>query len=140
MWVHNRTTVSHCHLKCVFAGTQVDQDHLDEEARHQARESLIQSWKDRLSAMSLIVCLLPPATCIPDVDPTCDIQTTFFVATEAQLLSGAVSGGGSPSKLGNATNAGLTGALVIHSFAGRRSTYQEHPPLGRSADTNEKQQ
>ena len=36
-------------------GTQADQDSYDEEARHQARESLTQSWKDRLSAISLIV-------------------------------------------------------------------------------------
>lgn len=40
------------------------------------------------------------------------------MATEAQLLSGTVSGSGNPSKLGDATNAGLTGALLIHSFAG----------------------
>jgi hypothetical protein len=59
-------------------------------------------------------------------------QTTFFVATEAQLLSGTVGGGGNPSKLGEAANAGLTGALVIHSFAG---TYLRPTPgvlfLGR---------
>jgi len=78
--------------------TQADQDSYDEEVRHQAREALIQSWKDRLSAISLI--------------------TTFFVATEAQLLSATAPGNGNTtSRLGDAANAGLTGALVIHSFA-----------------------
>ena len=43
-----------CHFFFVI-GTQDDQDHLDEETRHQARESLTQSWKDRLSVISLIV-------------------------------------------------------------------------------------
>jgi len=86
------------HLRASSGWTQTDQDNYDEEARHQARESLIQSWKDRLSGISLI--------------------TTFFVATEAQLLSATASGNGNQtSKLGNAANAGLTGALVIHSFA-----------------------
>ncbi|KAF9646171.1 hypothetical protein BDM02DRAFT_3172063 [Thelephora ganbajun] len=86
------------HLRPSSHWSQVDQDNYDEEARHQARESLIQSWKDRLSGISLI--------------------TTFFVATEAQLLSATASGNGSPiSTLGNVANAGLTGALLIHSFA-----------------------
>ncbi|KAF9784114.1 hypothetical protein BJ322DRAFT_1125639 [Thelephora terrestris] len=85
------------HLRPSSQWTQDDQDHFDEEARHQARENLIQSWKDRLSAISLI--------------------TTFFVATEAQLLSATASSTGHPSALGDAANAGLTGALVIHSFA-----------------------
>jgi len=86
------------HLRPSTKWTQVDQDNYDEEARHQAREAFTQSWKDRLSAISLI--------------------TTFFAATEAQLLSGTGSGGaGGTSNLGSAANAGLMGALVIHSFA-----------------------
>lgn len=86
------------HIRPPSKWTQADQDSFDEEVRHQARESLTQSWKDRLSAISLI--------------------TTFFVATEAQLLSATASGNGATtSKLGRAANAGLTGALVIHSFA-----------------------
>ena len=39
-------------------GTQADQDRLDEEVRQQARESLTQSWKDKLSVISLIVRLI----------------------------------------------------------------------------------
>jgi len=84
------------HIRTSSKWTQADQDSYDEEARHQARESLTQSWKDRLSAISLI--------------------TTFFAATEAQLLSTTASGV-TESKLGHAVNAGLVGALVIHSFA-----------------------
>jgi len=83
------------HLRPSSKWSQVDQDNYDEEARHQARESLTQSWKDRLSAISLI--------------------TTFFAATEAQLLSGTTPG--STSNLESAAGAGLVGALVIHSFA-----------------------
>ncbi|KAF9790576.1 hypothetical protein BJ322DRAFT_1208046 [Thelephora terrestris] len=86
------------HLRPLSQWTQDDQDHFDKEAWHQARENLIQSWKDRLSAISLIM--------------------TFFAAMEAQLLSATASSTGHPSALGDAANAGLMGALVIHSFAG----------------------
>ena len=53
LWMKRRCVPTFHLFLCL--GTQDDQDHLDEEARHQARESLTQSWKDRLSVISLIV-------------------------------------------------------------------------------------
>ena len=48
----------------------------------------------------------------------------FFAATEAQLLGATAFGsGGTTSNLGKAANAGSTGALVIHSFAGTQSHF-----------------
>lgn len=47
------------------------------------------------------------------------LQTTFFAATEAQLLSTTTPNQGSSGTVTEqAANAALTGALVFHSFAG----------------------
>jgi len=78
--------------------TQIDQDHADNDARHQAMSDLVQSWNDRLSLITVI--------------------TTFFAATEGQLLSAVI-----PANKENVStrvqvaNASFTGALVVHVFA-----------------------
>jgi len=78
--------------------TQVDQDHEDDKVHQQALDVLIQSWKERLSLISVI--------------------TTFFAAMEAQLLgSTAPQGTTRVPPIEQAANAGLMGALVVHVFA-----------------------
>jgi len=77
--------------------TQEDQDDSDAQTRKKAMKDLVQSWMDRLQLTSLI--------------------TTFFAATEAQLLSTTVPDDGSSlTSFEQAVNAGLAGALVIHVF------------------------
>ncbi|TCD66745.1 hypothetical protein EIP91_000986 [Steccherinum ochraceum] len=78
--------------------TQQDQDEDDAEARKKAMKELVQSWMDRLQLISLI--------------------TTFFAATESQLLGITVpDDSSSVNAVVQAANAGLAGALVIHVFA-----------------------
>ncbi|THH28910.1 hypothetical protein EUX98_g5292 [Antrodiella citrinella] len=79
--------------------TQEDQDETDAQSRKKAMKDLVQSWMDRLQLISVI--------------------TTFFAATEAQLLGITVpSDDGTPLRpVEQAANAGLAGALVIHVFA-----------------------
>ncbi|KAI0079236.1 hypothetical protein K474DRAFT_1659284 [Panus rudis PR-1116 ss-1] len=79
--------------------TQEDQDAIDAEARRKAMKDLMQSWMDRLQLISLI--------------------TTFFAATEAQLLGVTTpeSQSDSLSASEQVANAGLAGALVVHVFA-----------------------
>lgn len=38
-----------------FTGTQDDQNHADDDAKQQAMDALVQSWKERLSLISVIV-------------------------------------------------------------------------------------
>ncbi|THH21062.1 hypothetical protein EUX98_g8456, partial [Antrodiella citrinella] len=70
-----------------------------DKSRKKAMKDLVQSWMDRLQLISVI--------------------TTFFAATEAQLLGITVpSDDGTPLRpVEQAANAGLAGALVIHVFA-----------------------
>ncbi|KAA1470397.1 hypothetical protein DENSPDRAFT_696854 [Dentipellis sp. KUC8613] len=78
--------------------TQQDQDKDDEAARKKALKELVQSWMDRLQLISLI--------------------TTFFAATEAQLLGSTTPSSDGPiSRTLIASNAGLVAALVLHVFA-----------------------
>jgi len=78
--------------------TQDDQDHVDNEAHRQAMDALVQSWMERLSLITVI--------------------TTFFAATEAQLLSSTLPDDKTnASAITKVTNAGLSGALVVHVYA-----------------------
>ncbi|TFY50223.1 hypothetical protein EVG20_g11646, partial [Dentipellis fragilis] len=78
--------------------TQQDQDKDDDTARKKALKELVQSWMDRLQLISLI--------------------TTFFAATEAQLLGSTTPNPDGPvSRTLIASNAGLVAALVLHVFA-----------------------
>lgn len=62
-------------------------------------KDLLQSWMDRLQLISVI--------------------TTFFASTEAGILqTTSPSGDDTPSAALNAANAGIVGALILHSFAG----------------------
>ncbi|KDQ52838.1 hypothetical protein JAAARDRAFT_445151 [Jaapia argillacea MUCL 33604] len=78
--------------------TQEEQDHDDEAAKKKAMKELVQSWMDRLQLISLI--------------------TTFFASVESQLIGSTVPStpdGGSVTL--QIANAGLMGALVMHSSA-----------------------
>jgi len=79
--------------------TQKDQDAADNAARQQANKDLVQSWMDRLQLISVI--------------------TTFFASTEASLLqtTSPNSGNSTITPALNAANAGIIGALIMHSFA-----------------------
>lgn len=77
--------------------TQEDQDKADEEARKKAMKDLVQSWMDRLQLISVI--------------------TTFFASVESQLLGNTTPDDGQGTRTDQAANAGLMGALVMHSFA-----------------------
>ncbi|KAI0753135.1 hypothetical protein C8Q80DRAFT_495656 [Daedaleopsis nitida] len=78
--------------------TQEDQDQQDERVRQQAMDELVQSWMDRLQLISVI--------------------TTFFAAIEAQLLGITTPDDASTdSRVDQAANAALAGALVVHVFA-----------------------
>jgi len=61
-------------------------------------DALLQSWKERLSLITVI--------------------STFFAAMEAQLLSGTTPGDPqNTTAVQSVANAGLSGALVVHIFA-----------------------
>ncbi|PCH36538.1 hypothetical protein WOLCODRAFT_20602 [Wolfiporia cocos MD-104 SS10] len=78
--------------------TQEDQDKTDDETRWRVLKELVRSWEDRLQLISVI--------------------TTFFAATEAQLLGFAAPDDGDPSGgIRAAAAAVLLGALVMHLFA-----------------------
>jgi len=79
--------------------TQKDQDAADDAARQKANKDLVQSWMDRLQLISVI--------------------TTFFASTEAGLLqtTSPTSGNNTITPTLNAANAGIIGALIMHSFA-----------------------
>ncbi|KZS87215.1 hypothetical protein SISNIDRAFT_321043 [Sistotremastrum niveocremeum HHB9708] len=79
--------------------TQSEQDSEDEKARQKALSDLIKSWMDRMQLISMI--------------------TTFFAATESQLLSVTTPSDDPNSTSGamKAANATLSGALVLHSFS-----------------------
>jgi len=77
--------------------TQKDQDAADDAARQKANQDLVQSWMDRLQLISVI--------------------TTFFASTEAGLLQTTTSGNNTITPTLNAANAGIIGALIMHSFA-----------------------
>ncbi|THH21061.1 hypothetical protein EUX98_g8457 [Antrodiella citrinella] len=79
--------------------TQEDQDQTDAETRKKVMKELVQSWMDRLQLISVI--------------------TTFFAATEAQLLGITTPGPDDPSesRIEQAANAVLAGSLVTHVFA-----------------------
>jgi len=63
-----------------------------------ALDALLQSWKERLSLITVI--------------------STFFAATEAQLISGITPNNPrNTTAVQSAADAGLSGALVIHIFA-----------------------
>ncbi|KAH9944584.1 hypothetical protein B0H21DRAFT_694894 [Amylocystis lapponica] len=82
--------------------TQEDQDEHDAEARKKAMKDLIQSWQDRLQLISVI--------------------TTFFAAVEGQLLGVATPDPrtfNESSRIVQTATAALTGALVVHLFAGK---------------------
>ncbi|KAH8087795.1 hypothetical protein BXZ70DRAFT_533173 [Cristinia sonorae] len=81
--------------------TQEDQDNTDAETRKKAMKELVQSWMDRLQLISVI--------------------TTFFAATEAQILGITTPGAGdedhNQTRTEQSANAALAGALVTHVFA-----------------------
>lgn len=75
--------------------TQEDQDKDDLKAYQKAMEDLVQSWMDRLQLISVI--------------------TTFFASMEAGLLQvTAPDPDNNSTRLEQASNAGLIGALVVH--------------------------
>ncbi|KAF8806556.1 hypothetical protein BYT27DRAFT_6630786 [Phlegmacium glaucopus] len=79
--------------------TQEDQDNTDEEAYQESVQSLIQTWVDNLTLISVI--------------------TTFFVSTEASLIAIAIP---PPTDRGisitsQIANIGLMSALVMHTHA-----------------------
>ncbi|KAL4259782.1 Transmembrane protein [Pleurotus pulmonarius] len=75
--------------------TQEDQDKDDLRAYQKAMEDLVQSWMDRLQLISVI--------------------TTFFASMEAGLLQvTAPDPDNDSTRLEQASNAGLIGALVVH--------------------------
>ncbi|KZT05336.1 uncharacterized protein LAESUDRAFT_737497 [Laetiporus sulphureus 93-53] len=75
--------------------TQIDQDETDAEIRRKVMKELVHSWMDRLQLISVIA--------------------TFFAATEAQLLGFVMPDDGErPTRIQQAANASLVGALVIH--------------------------
>ncbi|CAL1711457.1 unnamed protein product [Somion occarium] len=81
--------------------TQEDQDEEDAEKRRKAIKELVQSWMDRLQLISVI--------------------TTFFAATEAQLLgltTPDLDNRGNLQLSEAITNATLAGALLVHVYAG----------------------
>ncbi|KAI5890211.1 uncharacterized protein SCHCODRAFT_02631151 [Schizophyllum commune H4-8] len=78
--------------------TQEEQDQEDDRERKKAMKELVQSWMDRLQLISVI--------------------TTFFASTEAGLLQ--VVAPSDPSDMSateSAANAGVLGALVLHTNA-----------------------
>lgn len=78
--------------------TQADQDQEDDVARRKAMKELVQSWMDRLQLISVI--------------------TTFFASTEAGLLQVIIRD--DPAEFTateSAANAGVLGALVLHTNA-----------------------
>ncbi|KAL1746645.1 hypothetical protein HDZ31DRAFT_81033 [Schizophyllum fasciatum] len=78
--------------------TQEEQDQEDDRARKKALKELVQSWMDRLQLISVI--------------------TTFFASTEAGLLQVvAPSEAGQMTAAESAANAGVLGALVLHTNA-----------------------
>ncbi|CAL1711455.1 unnamed protein product [Somion occarium] len=80
--------------------TQEDQDEEDAEKRRKAIKELVQSWMDRLQLISVI--------------------TTFFAATEAQLLgltTPDLDNRGNLQLSEAITNATLAGALLVHVYA-----------------------
>ncbi|TFK44917.1 hypothetical protein BDQ12DRAFT_708732 [Crucibulum laeve] len=79
--------------------TQDEQNHDDEEKRKEAMRDLVESWMDRLQLISVI--------------------TTFFASTEAGLLSITTRDSLSDPMpaLEQVANAGLVGALVVHTNA-----------------------
>ncbi|TCD66744.1 hypothetical protein EIP91_000985 [Steccherinum ochraceum] len=81
------------------AWTQEDQDLTDADTRKKAMKELVQSWMDRLQLISVI--------------------TTFFAATEAQMLGITTPSEDDPSqtRIEETANAALAGALVTHVFA-----------------------
>lgn len=102
-----------------MTGTQEDQDETDSETRKKAMKDLVQSWMDRLQLISVIVSTEHTRVCGLYLTILRLVQTTFFAATEAQLLGITVSDDSTAmNKILQAANAGLAGALVIHVFAG----------------------
>ncbi|KAF8806554.1 hypothetical protein BYT27DRAFT_7141176 [Phlegmacium glaucopus] len=79
--------------------TQEDQDNTDEEAYQESVQSLIQTWVDNLTLISVI--------------------TTFFVSTEASLIAIAIPPPNDPglSITSQLANIGLMSALVMHTHA-----------------------
>ncbi|CCM05210.1 uncharacterized protein FIBRA_07420 [Fibroporia radiculosa] len=77
--------------------TQTDQDETDAATKRRIIKDLVNSWMDRLQLISVI--------------------TTFFAATEAQLLGFAVPDEGVTTRIQEAATAILAGALVVHLFA-----------------------
>ncbi|CCM06464.1 uncharacterized protein FIBRA_08729 [Fibroporia radiculosa] len=78
--------------------TQTDQDETDAETKRRIMKDLVNSWMDRLQLISVI--------------------TTFFAATEAQLLGFATPDVGEHTSLiQHAATTILAGALVVHLFA-----------------------
>ena len=103
----------------INTGTQEDQDQTDADARKKAMKELVQSWMDRLQLISVIVSDATIAR------PVCSylaesLQTTFFAATEAQILGITTPSGDdmSQTRIEQTANAALAGALVTHVFAG----------------------
>ncbi|EJD46868.1 hypothetical protein AURDEDRAFT_123711 [Auricularia subglabra TFB-10046 SS5] len=81
-------------------GTQEDQDKEDEKARKKAREDLVQSWMDRLQLISVIT-----------------LKTTFFAATNAQLLSITTPMDPPGIVALQLSNAALSASLILESFS-----------------------
>ncbi|PCH36539.1 hypothetical protein WOLCODRAFT_20603 [Wolfiporia cocos MD-104 SS10] len=78
-------------------GTQEDQNKSDERLRSRALKELVRSWEDWLQLISVI--------------------TTFFAATEAQLLGFTMpDDDNKSSSVQHAAVAVLVGALVVHLF------------------------
>ncbi|KAF7428769.1 hypothetical protein PC9H_008001 [Pleurotus ostreatus] len=87
------------------AGTQEDQDKDDLKAYQKAMEDLVQSWMDRLQLISVIVRFVH----------NFGSWTTFFASMEAGLLQvTAPDPDNNSTRLEEASNAGLIGALVVH--------------------------
>ncbi len=100
-------------------GTQEDQDHVDEKVRQKALSDLVQSWMDRLQLISVVVRIKAAHYLIRVMLTKCR-QTTFFAAIEAQLLGTTTpdpDNKDSDSRIDQAANAALAGAMVVHVFA-----------------------
>lgn len=94
--------------------TQDDQNDEDEKQRKKAREDLVQSWMDRLQLISVIVRPVHDSASVPQTRPR---QTTFFAATNAQLLSITTPTDGPGSASLQLSNATLAASLILESFS-----------------------
>ncbi|CAL1711456.1 unnamed protein product [Somion occarium] len=101
--------------------TQEDQDEEDAEKRRKAIKELVQSWMDRLQLISVIVCASIMNSFPMNSSTTSGRKTTFFAATEAQLLgltTPDLDNRGNLQLSEAITNATLAGALLVHVYAG----------------------